>query len=60
MILNPSSVDTDIWTYIEGDYDRKKMVSTDEVASSVLFMLKNSTNCNIDELDLSPGEGIAL
>ncbi|MDJ0597295.1 MAG: SDR family oxidoreductase [Crocosphaera sp.] len=60
MILNPSSVDTDIWNYIGGDYNRKKMVSSDEVAASVLFMLKNSTNCTIDELDIAPGKGIAL
>ncbi len=60
MILNPSSVDTDIWNYIGGDYNRKKMVSSDEVAASVLFMLKNSANCTIDELDIAPQQGIAL
>ncbi|NEP59523.1 MAG: SDR family oxidoreductase [Symploca sp. SIO2G7] len=60
MILNPSSVDTDIWNYIEGDYNHRKMVSSDEVADSVLFMLKNSTNCTIDELDIAPRQGIAL
>lgn len=60
MILNPSSVDTDIWNYIEGDYNHEKMVSSDEVAASVLFMLKNSKNCTIDELDIAPRQGIAL
>ena len=44
----------------QGDYNHKKMVTSDEVAASVLFMLKNSTNCTIDELDIAPGQGIAL
>lgn len=51
--INPGAVSTDIWAGVEG-VDHSKMVTVEDVATSVLFVLKNSDTCTFDEIDVTP------
>ncbi|MEW5818781.1 MAG: SDR family oxidoreductase [Cyanobacteriota bacterium] len=57
-IIHPGAVDTDIWGSIPGDYNHSLMVRPDEIAKGVLFILQNSENCTVDELQITPKPGM--
>ncbi|MGD9580208.1 MAG: SDR family oxidoreductase [Vampirovibrionia bacterium] len=56
-IVSPGAVDTDIWEYIEGDFDHTKMVTSEDIANAVLFAVKNSNSCTVDEIQVTPKLG---
>lgn len=56
-IIDPGAVDTDIWKDLPGDYDHSKMVQPEDIASGVLFALKNADTCVVDEIQICPKAG---
>jgi len=56
-LITPGAVDTDLWEYIDGEFDHSKMVTADEIAKTVVFAINNSRNCTVDEIQVTPKMG---
>lgn len=56
-LVQPGAVTTDIWNDIPGEFDHSKMATPEDIANSVLFVLKNADSCTIDEIVVMPKSG---
>lgn len=52
--IRPGPVSTDMWKDIPKDIDLERITQPEEVASAVLFALKNAKNCMIENLVITP------
>lgn len=59
-IINPGCVDTEMWEQIPVKHDFEFMIKPDDVAQSVLYILKNTNKCTIDELDITSKQLLPL
>ena len=50
--IYPSSVDTSLHDSLPYDWDRSKMLKTDDVANAVLYCIKQSANVQINEIEM--------
>ncbi len=53
----PGPTITDIWNSLDGKWDRTKMISPEVVAKTVLSVIKQPPEANIDEIDIVPSTG---
>jgi len=51
--IYPAATDTDIWSGIEGDWPRKKMISPNDVASAVAYALSRPADVALESVTLS-------
>ena len=49
----PAATDTNIWTQIEGNWPRDKMISPEEIASAVVFALSRPAEVALENITLS-------
>lgn len=56
-LITPGAVDTDIWEHIDGTFDHSQMVTPEEIAKSVVFAIKHSESCTVDEIQVTPKMG---
>jgi len=49
----PAATDTNIWTQIEGNWPRDKMISPEEIASAVVFALSRPADVALENITLS-------
>jgi len=50
--IYPSATDTDIWTAVEGERPRQKMISAEQVASAVAYVLAQPPDVLIENITL--------
>src|SRR5438876_9468311 len=50
--IYPAATDTDIWNEVEGDWPRHKMISSEEVASAVVFALSRPPDVLVENITL--------
>jgi NAD(P)-dependent dehydrogenase (short-subunit alcohol dehydrogenase family) len=50
--IYPSAADTDIWSKVEGDWPRQKMISADDVANAVAYAIAQPPNVLIENITL--------
>ena len=50
--IYPAATDTEIWNNVEGDWPRHKMISSEEVASAVVFALSRPTDVLVENITL--------
>lgn len=50
--IYPSAADTDIWSKVEGDWPRQKMISADDVANAVAYTIAQPPNILIENITL--------
>jgi short-subunit dehydrogenase len=55
--IYPAATATDIWSGVEGDWPRDKMMSADEVADAVAFALHRSASVTVENLTVSNTAG---
>ncbi|MCY3624636.1 MAG: SDR family NAD(P)-dependent oxidoreductase [Candidatus Dadabacteria bacterium] len=53
----PGPTRTDIWDSLGGQWDRKKMMSPEVTAKTVLSVITQPPGANIDEIDIVPSTG---
>ena len=53
----PGPTRTDIWDSLGGNWDRKKMMSPEVTAKTVLSVINQPPGANIDEIDIVPSTG---
>jgi len=53
MNVYPAATDTNIWSQIEGDWPRHKMISPEEIASAVAYALSRPTNVTLESISIS-------
>ena len=53
----PGPTKTDIWDSLGGKWDRKKMMSPEVTAKTVLSVINQPPGANIDEIDIVPSTG---
>src|SRR5438270_555010 len=49
----PAATDTNIWTQIEGNWPRDKMIAPEEIASAVVFALSRPADVALENITLS-------
>ena len=49
----PAATDTNIWTHIEGEWPRHKMISPEDVASTVAFALSRPADVTLENISIS-------
>ena len=49
----PTATDTNIWTHIEGEWPREKMISPQEVAGAVAYALSRPADVALENITLS-------
>jgi len=55
--IYPAATDTDIWNNVEGDWPRNKMISPDQVASTVAYALSRPADVAVENITLSNAAG---
>jgi NAD(P)-dependent dehydrogenase (short-subunit alcohol dehydrogenase family) len=55
--IYPAATDTEIWNNVEGDWPRKKMISTEEVANAVAFAISQPTAVLVENITLGSLSG---
>jgi NAD(P)-dependent dehydrogenase (short-subunit alcohol dehydrogenase family) len=50
--IYPAATDTEIWNNVEGDWPRHKMISSEEVASAVVFALSRPPDVLVENITL--------
>jgi NAD(P)-dependent dehydrogenase (short-subunit alcohol dehydrogenase family) len=55
--IYPAATDTDIWSGIEGDWPRKKMISAKQVASTVAYALSRPADVAVENITISSTTG---
>jgi short-subunit dehydrogenase len=55
--IYPAATATDIWSGVEGDWPRDKMMSADEVADAVAFALARSASVTVENITVSNTAG---
>ena len=55
--IYPAATDTDIWSGIEGDWPRKKMISAEQVASAVAYALSLPADVTVENITISSATG---
>jgi NAD(P)-dependent dehydrogenase (short-subunit alcohol dehydrogenase family) len=50
--IYPAATDTEIWSNVEGDWPRHKMISPEEVASAVVFALSQPPDVLVENITL--------
>jgi len=55
--IYPAATDTDIWSGIEGDWSRKKMISSEQVASAVAYALSRPADVAVENITISKATG---
>jgi NAD(P)-dependent dehydrogenase (short-subunit alcohol dehydrogenase family) len=50
--IYPAATDTEIWNNVEGDWPRHKMISSEEVASAVVFALSRPPDLLVENITL--------
>ena len=55
--IYPAATDTDIWSGIEGDWPRKKMISSEQVASAVAYALSRPADVAVENITISKASG---
>jgi NAD(P)-dependent dehydrogenase (short-subunit alcohol dehydrogenase family) len=58
-VLNiyPAATDTEIWQPIEGDWPRERMMSPNEIAEAVAFMLSRPGDVAVEGITLTNTSG---
>ena len=56
--LIPGATDTPLWDSSDSDIDRGRMLRSEDVSQTVLWMLQTPRTASIDEIHLMPSEGI--
>lgn len=56
--LIPGATDTPLWDSSGSDIDRRRMMRSEDVSQTVLWMLQTPGTASIDEIHLMPREGI--
>lgn len=59
-LVNPGFVDTEMWEKIPGEHNRELMITPDDVANSVIYILNNSDFCAIDELEITTKQKLLI
>jgi NAD(P)-dependent dehydrogenase (short-subunit alcohol dehydrogenase family) len=49
----PTATDTNIWTHIEGEWPRHKMISPEDVASAVAYALSRPADVTLENISIS-------
>ncbi len=55
--IYPAATDTDIWSGIEGDWPRKKMISAEQLASTVAYALSRPPDVAVENITISSTTG---
>jgi NAD(P)-dependent dehydrogenase (short-subunit alcohol dehydrogenase family) len=55
--IYPAATDTDIWSGVEGDWPRKKMISSEQVASTVAYALSRPADVAVENITVSSVTG---
>ena len=55
--IYPAATDTDIWSGIEGDWPRKKMISAEQVASTVAYALSRPPDVAVENITIASTTG---
>ena len=53
----PGPTRTDIWDSLDGEWDRTRMMSPEVTAKTVLSVINQPSEANIDEIDIVPSTG---
>jgi hypothetical protein len=53
----PTATDTSIWTHIEGEWPRHKMISPEDVASTVAYALSLPADVTLESISISSLSG---
>jgi NAD(P)-dependent dehydrogenase (short-subunit alcohol dehydrogenase family) len=53
----PAATDTDIWSGIEGDWPRSKMISPEQVASAVTYALSRPSDVAVENITITSASG---
>ena len=51
--IYPAATDTNIWSKVEGDWPREKMISPNDVASAVAYALSRRADVALENITLS-------
>jgi len=51
--IYPAATDTNIWSSVEGNWPREKMISPNEVASAVAYALSRPADVALENISLS-------
>lgn len=51
--LYPAATDTDIWTQIEGNWPRNKMISPGDVANAVAYAISQPADVALERISIS-------
>jgi NADP-dependent 3-hydroxy acid dehydrogenase YdfG len=49
----PAATDTNIWNNIEGEWPRHKMISPEDVASTIAFALSRPADVTLENISIS-------
>src|SRR5438093_7603666 len=49
----PTATDTNIWTHVEGEWPRHKMISPEDVASAVAYALSRPADVTLENISIS-------
>jgi NADP-dependent 3-hydroxy acid dehydrogenase YdfG len=49
----PAATDTNIWTNIEGEWPRHKMISPEDIASAVAYVLSRPADVTLENISIS-------
>src|SRR5207248_9300832 len=49
----PTATDTHIWSHIEGEWPRHKMISPEDVASAVAYALSRPADVTLENISIS-------
>jgi short-subunit dehydrogenase len=55
--IYPAATDTEIWNQIEGDWQRKKMISAEQVASAVAYALSRPADVAVENITIASATG---
>jgi NAD(P)-dependent dehydrogenase (short-subunit alcohol dehydrogenase family) len=55
--IYPAATNTDIWSSVEGDWPRNKMISAEQVASAVAYALSRPADVAVENITLSSATG---
>src|SRR6267378_6412347 len=55
--IYPTATDTSIWTHIEGEWPRHKMISPEDVASTVAYALSRPADVTLESISISSLSG---
>lgn len=59
-LINPGFVDTEMWDQIPGEHYNQLMITPKEIANTVIYILKNSDKCTIEELEITTKQQLLI